>query len=274
MSALAESTRPAVAAPPFVEVRGVTKRFAVRATGRTARKAPPETMTALDNIDLDVREGEFLSLLGPSGCGKTTLLRMLAGLVTPDEGEITAAGKVVTGPDRQTCMVFQNFGLLPWRTVLHNVELPLELDGRPSSERTEIARRFIALVGLRDFEGHYPHELSGGMQQRVGIARALVRRPWLLLMDEPFGALDAQTREQMQDEFLQIWATTRTTVVFVTHSIDEALVMSDRIAVFTPRPGRIKAVIPSPFGEERAGRDLRTHPDYVEIRSSLRGLLR
>ena len=171
-------------------------------------------------------------------------------------------------------MVFQNFGLLPWRSVLANVEFPLELDGVPRDEREAVAMRSIDLVGLRGFERHFPHELSGGMQQRVGIARALTRQPFVLLMDEPFAALDAQTRETLQEDFLRIWKTLRTTVIFVTHSIDEALVMSDRVLVFTPRPGRIRRVIESPLGPDRADGDVRARPEFAQYRQEIRALLR
>jgi NitT/TauT family transport system ATP-binding protein len=260
-------------APLHVDIRAVAKRFAVRKGTRSADGDTGE-IVALDGIDLGIRKGEFLSLLGPSGCGKTTLLRMIAGLIPVDEGAIALDGTPVARPVKQTAMVFQNFGLLPWRTVQRNVEFPLELDGMAPAERARIAGEFIGVVGLENFAAHFPHELSGGMQQRVGIARALARKPSLLLMDEPFGALDAQTREELQDEFMKIWAHTGTTVVFVTHSIDEALVMSDRIAVFSPRPGRIRALVDSPFERRGAGTDVRLDPRFVASRAALRDLLR
>ena len=171
-------------------------------------------------------------------------------------------------------MVFQDFGLLPWRTVQDNVTFPLELDRIAKAERLETAAHYLGVVGLSGFEQHYPHELSGGMQQRVGIARALMRQPILLLMDEPFGALDAQTREQLQEDFLKIWESLRTTVLFVTHSIDESLVVSDRIVVFTARPGRIKELIESPLAAQRGTGDTRSLPTFVELRAHIRGLLR
>jgi NitT/TauT family transport system ATP-binding protein len=235
----------------------------------------PQTTRALDGIDFSVGRGELACLLGPSGCGKTTLLRMVAGLIDVDEGRITVDGQPVEGPRKDRCMVFQHFGLLPWRTVLDNVVMPLEVDGVRKHERLDIAKRYIDLVGLTGFERHYPHEISGGMQQRVGIARALVRQPIVLLMDEPFGALDAQTREQLQEEFLRIWGITRNTVLFVTHSIDEALILSNRIIVFTPGPGRIKDVIESPFAaQQQAGRDARADPTFGELGHQVRALLR
>jgi NitT/TauT family transport system ATP-binding protein len=259
-------------ADPMVVYDDVSKFFAVRA--QAGAREPPELMVALDRVNATVRKGEFITLLGPSGCGKTTLLRLTAGLVAPDEGSIAIAGAPVTAPRKDTCMVFQNFGLLPWRSVLGNVEFPLELDGAAVAVRRETARHFIELVGLGDFAGHFPHELSGGMQQRVGIARALMRKPILILMDEPFGALDAQTREQLQEDFLKIWQQTRATVVFVTHSIDEALFLSDRIFVFATAPGRVRTIVDSPLAAYRIGTDVRAHPEFPTCRAALRQLLR
>jgi NitT/TauT family transport system ATP-binding protein len=250
----------------------VSKFFPVRV--RPGQKDRPELMVALDRISATVRRGELVTLLGPSGCGKTTLLRLTAGLIAADEGSITIAGTPVTGPRKDACMVFQNFGLLPWRTVLGNVEFPLEIDGVGAAARHELAGHFIDLVGLRAFAEHYPHELSGGMQQRVGIARALMRKPILIFMDEPFGALDAQTREQLQEDFLKIWSRTGATVVFVTHSIDEALLLSDRIFVFNTAPGRIRTVVDSPLAAGRLDGDVRTHPDFGKYRGELREMLR
>src|SRR5262249_9888509 len=204
----------------MVAYEGVSKFFSIRV--RPGQEQRGELMVALDRVSATVRKGELVTLLGPSGCGKTTLLRLAAGLIAADEGRITVGGAPVLGPRKDACMVFQNFGLLPWRTVIANVEFPLELDGVAAAERRDLARHFLDLVGLAGFTGHYPPELSGGMQRRVGIARALMRRPILIFMDEPFGALDAQTREQLQEDFLRIWSRTAATVVFVTHSIDEA----------------------------------------------------
>ena len=250
----------------------VSKFFPIRV--RPGQKDRPELMVALDRISATVRTGELITLLGPSGCGKTTLLRLTAGLLGADEGRITIEGVPVTGPRKDACMVFQNFGLLPWRTVLANVEFPLELDGVAVAERRELAWQFIELVGLTAFTEHFPHELSGGMQQRVGIARALMRKPILIFMDEPFGALDAQTREQLQEDFLKIWSRTGTTVIFVTHSIDEALVLSDRIFVFNTAPGRIRTIVESPLAVARTDGDVRTHPDFGKYRGELREMLR
>jgi NitT/TauT family transport system ATP-binding protein len=265
-------TNPPPASDGMVVYDNVSKFFPVR--NRPGQKDRPELMVALDRISATVRKGELITLLGPSGCGKTTLLRLTAGLLAADEGAITIAGAPVMAPRKDACMVFQNFGLLPWRTVLGNVEFPLEIDGVGVAERRELARHFIALVGLAAFAEHFPHELSGGMQQRVGIARALMRKPILIFMDEPFGALDAQTREQLQEDFLQIWSRTGATVIFVTHSIDEALFLSDRIFVFATAPGRISTIVESPVAGERLGGDVRAHPDFGKYRAELREMLR
>jgi len=256
----------------MVAYEGVSKFFPTRV--RVSERQQPDLMVALDRISANVRRGELVTLLGPSGCGKTTLLRLTAGLLAPDEGSITIAGAPLTRPRKDACMVFQNFGLLPWRTVAGNVEFPLEIDGVAAAERREHARHFIDLVGLAPFRDHFPHELSGGMQQRVGIARALTRRPILIFMDEPFGALDAQTREQLQDDFLKIWSQTAATVIFVTHSIDEALLLSDRIFIFSTDPGRIQTIIESPVAAERLNGDVHKHPAFAPCRAALRQMLR
>ncbi|RCV63406.1 NitT/TauT family transport system ATP-binding protein [Methanophagales archaeon] len=194
-------------------------------------------MAALDGINLEVKPAEFLCIIGPSGCGKTTLLRMVAGLDRPTSGKIVLDGKEVkcASPDRG--MVFQEFSLFPWRTVLKNVEFGLEIGGMADKERQAIAEKYITLVGLKGFEKHYPYELSGGMKQRVAIARTLATEPSILLMDEPFGSVDAQTRNLLQEELLEIWKRTKKTVLFVTHSVDEAVYLADRVAVMSARPG-------------------------------------
>jgi NitT/TauT family transport system ATP-binding protein len=244
----------------------VSKFFNVRKTDQS----DPGQMVALKDVSATVEPGEFITLLGPSGCGKTTLLRMTAGLLKPDEGSITVGGVALQSPRKDACMVFQNFGLLPWRTIASNVEFPLELDGMPKKQR---AKYFLNLVGLSSFGGHYPHELSGGMQQRVGIARAMMREPIMIFMDEPFGALDAQTREQLQEDFLKIWQQTKMTVLFVTHSIDEALLLSDRIFVLAARPGRLASVIESPLAPYRLTEDIHARPEFATYRAELRKLL-
>ncbi len=218
--------------PAHIDVRDLSKRWATRDGG----------VAALDRISLGVAPQEFVTVLGPSGCGKSTLLSIIGGLVAPDAGEVRVAGAALRGPDpRKVAMVFQDPGLFPWRTALENVEFGLELQGVPAAQRRETARGLLEPVGLRGFEGRYPRELSGGMKQRVAIARALALDSPILLMDEPFGALDEQTRLLMGEWLLGIWAKTRKTVVFVTHSLQEAIMLSQRILLMTARPGRIKA---------------------------------
>jgi NitT/TauT family transport system ATP-binding protein len=198
---------------------------------------------ALQDVDLQVMEGEFVSIVGPSGCGKTTFLSVVDGLIPATAGTITVDGRAVSKPGPDRAMVFQDASLLPWRSVLKNVVYGLECHKVGAREARERAMYFIDMVGLSGFEQHYPHELSGGMQQRVNLARALVMDPQILLMDEPFAALDAQTRELMQEELLQIWLKAKKTVLFITHQIDEAIFLSDRVAVFTARPGRVKKIL-------------------------------
>ena len=217
----------------FIECIGVGKTY--------AGKAGP--IEALRGIDLACGPGEFICLLGLSGCGKSTLLQMIAGLETPTTGQIIVAGRELDGPSPATSIVFQDHGLFPWMTVRSNAEFNMKARGVPVADRRARAEEMLALTGLSGFAARYPHELSGGMRQRVGIARALTTRPQALLMDEPFGALDAQTRGHLQAELLAIWSGQRTTVLFVTHSIDEAVFLADRILVFTPRPGRLSAVV-------------------------------
>ncbi len=196
---------------------------------------------ALENINLEVKPSEFLCIVGPSGCGKTTLLRMIAGLDYPTSGEIILDGTPVQGPSPDRGMVFQEFSLFPWRTVLKNVEFGLRIQGKRDIKRT--AERYIELVGLKGFEHSFPFQLSGGMKQRVAIARALATEPAILLMDEPFGSVDAQTRNVLQEELLEIWKRTRKTILFVTHSVDEAVYLADRVVVMSLRPGRILEVL-------------------------------
>src|SRR6059058_5833334 len=197
-------------------------------------------LRALGGIDLKVMDGEFVSIVGPSGCGKTTFLSVVDGLIPASAGRILVDGRVVTKPGPDRAVVFQDASLLPWRTVLGNVRYGLECQGVAAREAKERASHFIDMVGLSGFEQHYPYELSGGMQQRVNLARALVMDPKILLMDEPFASLDAQTREVMQEELLEIWRAAKKTVLFITHQINEAIYLSDRVIVFTARPGRVK----------------------------------
>ncbi len=203
-----------------------------------------QTIQALTDVNLAIAKGEFISVVGPSGCGKTTLLKILAGILQRSSGDVSIDGRAVSGPSREIGVVFQAPVLLPWRNVLQNVMVPVEVQKRERGKFEERARQLLAMVGLAGFEGKYPNELSGGMQQRVGICRALVHDPSFLLMDEPFGALDAMTREQMNEDLQRIWTEAKKTVLLVTHSIPEAVYLADRVVVMTPRPGRIVDVVP------------------------------
>ena len=227
---------------------------------------------ALSDVDLSIRDGEFVTIVGPSGCGKSTLLMLIAALLAPTSGAVRLDGRLVTAPGSDRALVFQDFALLPWRTVLANVALGLELKGIPTPERDAIARRHIAMVGLGAFEGHYPHQLSGGMRQRVGIARALAVEPEVLLMDEPFGALDAQIRQVMGCELLRIWERGRKTILFVTHDIDEAIYLADRTIVMSASPGRIIADIAVTLRRPRP-LEIRNDPAFTAYRQQIWDLL-
>jgi NitT/TauT family transport system ATP-binding protein len=244
-----------------LEIRAVTKSF---------RSAKGDLVPVLEELSFEVEELEFLALLGPSGCGKSTLLRVIDGLTPCESGQILMNGRDITGvgTGREGAMVFQSFDLYPWRTVLENVEFGLEVFRVPKAERKERAHRYIKLVGLEGFEDAYPHQLSGGMQQRVGTARALAIDPQILLMDEPFGALDVQTRDILQDELLRIWQRERKTVLFVTHSIEEAIYLADRIFVFSPRPARIERTIEVPFPRPRSD-GIKATPEFLELRRDI-----
>ena len=240
----------------YIQARGVNLTF------RPPNRAP---VSALDGFDIDVQEGEFLSIVGPSGCGKSTFLNIVLGLLKPDSGEVLMHGKKITGPASDRAMVFQEFGLLPWRTVQNNIELGLELKRTSAAKRRVVAERLVSLVGLGGFENHYPHELSGGMKQRVGLARALATDPDVLLMDEPFAALDAQTRDLMQVELLRIWREARKTVLFVTHQIDEAIYLSDRVMVMSKRPGRAKKAFIVELSRPREY-EMRVTPEFNDLK--------
>jgi NitT/TauT family transport system ATP-binding protein len=246
MSAPAAAAAPA----PIVEVRGVGKIYG--------------TLIALEDIDLGFEEGKLTSLLGPSGCGKTTLLKIVAGLLEPSAGEVWVKGRRIDGPGPERAFVFQDFALLPWASVLENAAFGLKMQGRPKPEREEIARRYIAEVGLQGFEAKYPHQLSGGMRQRVGLARALAVNADILLMDEPFSAVDEQTRRKFQEDLIRLRESERKTFLFVTHSIEEAVYLSDRIVLLSPQPGRVARVIepaiPSGLGPD----ELRRDPTYLD----------
>jgi NitT/TauT family transport system ATP-binding protein len=231
-----------------------------------------ERASALAKVNLSIADGEFVSIVGPSGCGKTTFLMVVDGLIPATSGRVLVDGEVVTRPGRDRAVVFQDASLLPWRTVLKNVVYGLECASVPMREAKARAARFIDMVGLSGFENHYPYELSGGMQQRVNLARALVMDPEILLMDEPFASLDAQTRELMQEELLQIWARAGKTVLFVTHQIDEAIYLSDRVIVFSGRPGTVKEIIQVPIKRPR-GLGVKREPRFHAIEDRIWGLI-
>ena len=224
----------------YIEIQDATKIYEKPGGFRSSK----ESFTALDHISLQIEKGEFICLLGPSGCGKTTLMNSIAGFETLTEGSITIDGQKVKAPSEKYVTIFQNYGLLPWRTVEKNVELGLETLKVPKQERKQIAMKYLQLVGLENFAKRHPAQLSGGQQQRVAIARGLAVDPEILFMDEPFGALDAITRYKLQDDLLHITKSQNKTVIFVTHDIDEAVFLADKIVVMSPNPGRIKAVIP------------------------------
>jgi len=232
-----------------------------------------ERFTALDRLNFALSPGEFVCVLGPSGCGKSTLLGAIAGHLIPNEGQIFVDGELVLGPHRNRGLVFQQHTLFPWKRVIDNVAFGLKMSGTGRAERYREARELLDLVGLHGFEQRFPAQLSGGMQQRVEIARALINRPRVLLMDEPFGALDAQTRRMMQDLVLKIWMRVRTTVLFVTHDIDEALCLADRILVLSHRPATIVADITVPLAKPR-DEDMTMSPEFIEIKRHCMTLLR
>ncbi len=228
---------------------------------------------ALSGINLDIEDREFFAIVGPSGCGKSTFLEIVAGLVKPTTGGIYIDGKPSHGPDHDRGIVFQGYALFPWRTVLGNVAYGLEEKGVSGHEREKICKEYVSLVGLQGFENHYPYQLSGGMKQRVAIARALAYNPDILLMDEPFAALDSQTREMLQGELLRIWDETKKTVLFVTHNIEEAVFLADRIAVMSARPGSIKQIIDVPISRPRS-EEQRTEQVFMKVRQEVGKLVK
>lgn len=255
----------APAGPPRIELRGIEKSF-------RSRKG---TVHVLGGVDVGIRANEFLSVIGTSGCGKTTLLRIAASLTPADAGEVRIDGRVVTDPGPERAVVFQHFGLFPWKTVLDNVRFPLLTRGVPAARATEAASDQLARVGLGSFADSYPHQLSGGMQQRVGLARALAMDPAILLMDEPFGAIDAQTREVMQEELMRLWADLRKTVVFITHDLDEAVLLSDRILVLSRGPAStVRTIVDVDLPRPRWKYDVRAHPNFASTRREIWQLLR
>lgn len=228
---------------------------------------------AVENVTLDIQQGEFVSIVGPSGCGKSTLLDLIAGLTKPSSGQILLSGKQITQPGLDRGIVFQQYALYPWLTALENIEFGLEAKGVDKQIRREKAQYYLELVGLAGFEKHYPNELSGGMKQRVAIARSLAYEPEILLMDEPFAALDAQTRETLQEELIKIWQSSKKTIVFITHSIDEAIFLSQRVAIMTSRPGRIKEIIEIPQSLKSNAEDIRSTFEYGQLRHQIWSLL-
>lgn len=251
LPAAVATSPPALTSAPIVSVRNVHKTY-------------PGGVEALNDISLDFPEGKLTTLLGPSGCGKTTLLKIIAGLLPASSGEILVEGRPVTGPGPERAFVFQDFALMPWATVVRNVAFGLELRGMARSEREAVAARYIEQMGLKGFEGKYPHELSGGMRQRVGLARALAVNAKVLLMDEPFSAVDEQTRRKFQEDLLELVANERKTFIFVTHSIEEAVYVSDRIVLLHRRPGRVHAIIEPNICRDVDPEQIRRQPGYLD----------
>ncbi|MDR1205178.1 MAG: ABC transporter ATP-binding protein [Peptococcaceae bacterium] len=252
-----------------IEIDSLNQSFSVRGEGRKQK----QELIVLEGFNLSVSEGEFITVVGPSGCGKSTLLDIIAGLSRPKAGSIYIDGKKISGPALDRGFVMQQYALLPWRTVSRNIELGLEVKGVPRKIRAEISRKYIDLVGLRGFEKSFPHELSGGMRQRVAIARSLAYDPEVLLMDEPFAAVDAQTRGVLQDELMRIWEETQKTIIFVTHSIEEAALLADRVVVMGTHPGRVKAIVKVDLPRPRNSAQMNTSSDFIWIRNRLWELL-
>jgi NitT/TauT family transport system ATP-binding protein len=245
----------------MIRVKGLSKAFGSIDNGDAG-------VLALSDIDFEVRDNEFVTVIGPSGCGKTTLLRIIAGLIPYNDGEVSIDSRPVTGPGPERAVVFQSFALMPWADVMGNVTFGLDVRGVAKSESEGRARELIKLVGLEGFERRLPKELSGGMQQRVGLARALAVNPQILLMDEPFSALDEQTCRLLQEQLLQLWERERKTVVFITHSMEEAVMLGDRVMLMTPRPGKVKEMIDVPLKRPRP-RDIEKSSSFVEIKEYL-----
>ena len=257
---------------PHIHIENIQKTFLIK----NNEPGHPESHTQLEvlkGIQLSVREGEFLTVVGPSGSGKSVLLDIISGLAQASGGTVTLSGQTINGPSRDSSYVFQQYALFPWKSALQNIAYPLEIRSVPKAERLQRAQKLLELFGLQDFAHRFPNQLSGGMQQRVAIARALVTEPKVLLMDEPFAALDAQTREALQIELLRIWHNFKTTVIFITHGLDEAVFLGDRVAVMAARPGRIKGVIDIPLPRPRDA-DLRASDAFHQYRQRVWEVLR
>ncbi len=260
-----ESPSELLSSEPILRVEGVAKSFPKRQSG-----GKEEIIKVLEDVNFELKGGSFTSIIGPSGCGKTTLLRIVDGLLKPDAGRVIFNGEVVTTPPTRMGFVFQQFGLLPWRSVLKNVEFGLELRGTDPEERKEIAQKYIDIVGLRGYENNYVHEISAGMQQRVGLARALSIDPDVLLMDEPFASIDMQTREILQRQLLQIVkASVPKTTLFVTHNVDEAVYLSDEILLLGTHPAKVREVVKVELPPKRWTYDLRSQQEYTRLRQKI-----
>jgi len=253
-----------------IRVERVTKTFTIR---DEKQKNAKKQFTAIDNMNFIVNEGEFITLVGPSGCGKSTLLDLLGGLSTPTKGRILLDGREIRGPGLDRGTVFQQYALFPWKTARGNIEFGLEAKGVPKKAWKEQVDYYLDLVGLKKFADRFPHELSGGMKQRVAIARSLAFNPDVLLMDEPFAALDAQTREILQSELLRIWEKTRKTIIFITHGIDEAVYLGQRVVVLSANPGCVKKIVEIPLTHRLEDADIRSNPQYVKARHEVWSLL-
>ena len=252
---------------PKIQLRGLRLEYVNEERG--------ERHLAVDGIDLDIYSNEFLCLVGPSGCGKSTILASIAGFLPPTGGEILMNGGRVTKPGADRGVVFQEYALLPWLRVIDNVAFGLKMRGMGKSERHGVARQFLAIAGLSNVAEKYPHELSGGMKQRVAVIRTLANKPEVMLMDEPFAAIDAQTRMVLQEELVRIWASSRITVLFVTHSVEEAVFLGDRVAVMTPGPGRVRDIVPVSIPRERRHWNLLgTDPEFNRLKDQVLGLVR
>lgn len=248
---------------PIVKVEGIAKSF-------PKKGAKSDAVKVLENVNFELKPGSFTSIIGPSGCGKTTLLRIVDGLLKPDSGKVIFNGELVTSPPQKMGFVFQQFGLLPWRSVLKNVEFGLELRGVEPVERNQVSQKYIDIVGLKGYENHYVHEISAGMQQRVGLARALSIDPDVLLMDEPFASIDMQTREILQRQLLQIVkASIPKTTLFITHNVDEAVYLSDEILLLGTHPAKVEEVIKVDLPPKRWSYDLRLQAEYVRLRQKI-----